>query len=1743
MPDEWDQLGTAALAGRASPPSPRGEGRAAGEASAKVPVLLGGPQTDIADEWSALAAPAPPADEWSALATEAPVRPSELIFGSEGRTREVPTKPQGPAPIDETPDATAAELGAFPQLPVNRDTGFGAMLARERERAAGILPPEPAEPPDETALLGPRPIEPFTRGRLSEQGVRNFSRAFFDTPTVPVSKLNISPQQVTDALTPDKASQFPGGLAKATAGTQQAVNGMLEGLTTPFAIATFGTGALLKGAAARILAGLFAADMARHTPEQVKQLKVAIDSGDPEAIARSGVGLGLTATFMFGAAKHAATPDSPGRAAGEMFLKELDNPRSAKQLETAAHEFALKASLPDEWADLGRRVQTREGEAPAEPTLLREATAIRSPKSPAAETITGSNEGVASEMPAEREKRPKPVATSSLTERPWDILDELEATVGGKIDPALIRQADPNWKPVGAARAIFRKGGHAADRALNAITYEGPKLGLKQDTGLQEFGEAINRAALARLRTESKRVEQFERRVLVGERPKTEAANVERVPVEGLVEGDVFKVQDHEFEVRKLEFDEDQNLVSIMVKDGPKFGVQIIEPGRSEFIHIDKGTMKPVPREAWMAPEPIEAFALNNPESVEEQRVRLESEAAARLKQEQAEKLAVEAGKPLVGSRGDIGQRDLLGGGDLFSDPGAPARPRRAAAMGDPINAPVPPNAPAIPAGTPGVAHLFDMRLPVTLPRTAEGKVSIPQVMSALENVITAAGGQTPIRVGRFDKAHARGIYKPREEVTRINSADNIPTATHEIGHASQKLLYGSAYARGLRGLPPAVKRELVALGKALYGNTRPAAGYSGEGWAEFIRHYITTDDAAKLAPATEKYFREKVLVDHPEFGRAVKQARDLVDVYRAQGSVGRAQQQLVKAPGNIARIVKTIRNTLGVQAQVDEFEPLRKLSQGYAERSGNTLAPAADPFLLASWKRGTAGATVETMVNDHMIDPWGNPFYAPGNMSLRQALAPIKGRGEDFALYLFGRRALERWSKNKNPGLTKEDAQYLVSHFDSPEFQLAANNYYEWNRGLLEYVRAADPAMSGTIDAILNSSSDYAPLARVIDPAGATAAAAASRSNPLARMHGSGRQVRDIFETTLENAARMVSHANRKLVLESIVKLSKKEGMGFLVEEVPRSKVRTEVNFEKLRDQLEAAGVDTGAIDENAVLTYFDLADKPKGADPIVVVKEADGLHWYHVSPGVYEILNGLDPVRLHPALDLILGAPARAFRMGATGLRPSFSLFTNPTRDLRTLVMQTQSSANPARLGAAYFSALGEVVRAGFGGKASPHVEAFYRLGAQLGQPLGVDIRHTRRATKELFHGKVMRVVTNPINHLRDLLQITESAPRVAELKLIADDVGWKPGQPMTPDQAVQIAMAAKRVTVDFSAGGRIAKVINQAVPFYNATIQGSRSFVRALRDNPTRAVLYGLATFTVPALLNWYRNKDKEWYRQLPWRERYLYDNIEDGQNVWQIPRPPEWGNLFSVLPEAILDSWYQQDPRGAEEALKHILATTNPLDYPVPLKIAKEQWQNRIEFFDRPIVPRSQVDLPPGEQRGPYSTKLGEWLGNAFPNTVSPRRIDAGVRSYFGGAVPDLLDAVGLGAVKRGREEELSDLPVLGRMFRRGGKFSAANLAIGDYYDDLSRYGARGQAMDAAMREGRPPLNPLDPREYGYWKLLEELRPAFKAASQVADRTSSLSARQSLYSDMAREAAKVTALRPKEKQSKRLDGPPR
>ena len=131
--------------------------------------------------------------------------------------------------------------------------------------------------------------------------------------------------------------------------------------------------------------------------------------------------------------------------------------------------------------------------------------------------------------------------------------------------------------------------------------------------------------------------------------------------------------------------------------------------------------------------------------------------------------------------------------------------------------------------------------------------ISAPQVMKSLADIAKSYGANTPIRVGGLTGRKNRAEYKHRPEVISIRQANDIIAASHELGHDMAKIALSDVADKWT----PAMQRELHSLGKKLYGPVLPAAGYQREGFAEFIRLYITQPDKAKSrSPKFHRWFQ-----------------------------------------------------------------------------------------------------------------------------------------------------------------------------------------------------------------------------------------------------------------------------------------------------------------------------------------------------------------------------------------------------------------------------------------------------------------------------------------------------------------------------------------------------------------------------------------------------------------------------------------------------------------------------------------------------------------------------------------------------------------------------------------------------------------------------------------------------------------------------------------------------------------------
>ena len=1031
-------------------------------------------------------------------------------------------------------------------------------------------------------------------------------------------------------------------------------------------------------------------------------------------------------------------------------------------------------------------------------------------------------------------------------------------------------------------------------------------------------------------------------------------------------------------------------------------------------------------------------------------------------------------------------------------------------------------------------------------PRQLEGAggsltTNAPKVIDKAVKAAEELGVKAPVRVGVKGKRR-KGFFKVRPEVVRIKTANDIETVAHELGHAIEKAVFG--WVLGSPWTQPlattARQNELLRLGKALYADHKPKAGYKREGWSEFFRLWMTTPgQARKLAPGFAKWFEHEWLPNQSDAARkALGAARDEAVLWFGQGSTARVKESIVdpmSAKNKLKRMTEKAKKFSSPEYTYEMLHPLHEIARAAERQFGRDLEADEDPFVIASALRKVHHGRVKEMAEHQMIDFFGNPVGPP----LADIKPLVKGKYEEFWAYMYAKRAHALWTdpqkpEGRNPGITLEDANQVIGELETPQFINAAQKIYRWTSQTLDYAAQASPAFAAIVNQIRDvDPGSYIPLQRVFDEMTRRYGSGAGRGSITKRLTGSGRQIKDPLQELIAQTAKLVRAAHQERIIEALVKLEDVEGMGRFIERipvdrVPIAKLTVKQMMDRINKQLEWEGagvVGAGDFDQSMLdqaVTFFAPAKKAPGGKRILVRfnPETKRPVWYEVSDDLYEMLETMEPYRLPAVGEWLAGKPTALMRAGTVGYKASFQLVWNMIRDPQTMFMQTQTKAWAPRLLLTWADSMKDAALYRLLGRRTPALDAFVRLGGEMVQPLAQDINYTRRTARRMHQGRVV-VVLDPHNWFdlfRDFIQFPELAPRITELKLLAKEHGIDINKPLAEKDAYFLLLAFKQVTTDFTSEGKVSRVMNRIVPFFGAQIQGPRATGRAYRRNPKRFIGRALqmSIFTVAL---WLRNRDEDWYIETPWREKFLHWQFEvdwPEPTIIRLPRAFEIGMAFSALPEALLDTWYRKDPEAAVRWAEIFADVLVPGFEPVLAREVRAQAKNMYLFWETPIVPRGELRGPPEEQYNEYTTrvaiKLGEWF------KVSPRRIDHAIKGVAGTVPLDLLQVLGLGSKAMKREKTISDLPVIGRAFRREGKMGSRSISVDKVYD---------LHADAVMK-GASKKTPETEEQRQRRLMLDDATDALSALSYTRRFTPELEKRQKIQAlrvEIARKALAV------------------
>lgn len=932
-----------------------------------------------------------------------------------------------------------------------------------------------------------------------------------------------------------------------------------------------------------------------------------------------------------------------------------------------------------------------------------------------------------------------------------------------------------------------------------------------------------------------------------------------------------------------------------------------------------------------------------------------------------------------------------------------------------------------------------------------------------------------PVRTKSTHRWKALGMYYPSQHLVRMKRWGDLEVMSHEGGHAMD---WSLRKTQGRRWLEKAIKDSGVdyqtATKELLDLDYDQSKRRRHEGLAEFMRHWITTGNAAKEAPAFFKAFSD-FLDKNETLKRDLTELQDLYNTWREMGAEGRMRAQ-VDFTGELSKTSLREKADTAFEWFYDNFidsgDALKRMEQGIAKATGKTLRPSQSPHARFTYFAQKARGVAYEMVMKGAVN-WKGEVVGP---SLVEVLKPIEtswgdlfpnaiggeAKVQKFITYALSRRALELAKRGIDAGFDLADVQFVFQKYDNPVWQKVSDGLTAWSNTGVDWLIEAGNLSAEQAQLMRDLNPVYLRLKRVfvneIHNAGSGSLSSANKG--IKRIKGSGRPIYNPIESMIEEMANVVGIAQKSTIATLIGNLAGVKGAGKWVSKIPPPIEAKELSLNTLVDTLRKEGIgahvrEDGKVrpveaeDLEGVATIFSNSQVYKGKDNVISVWRDGKREFYELDAKLFAALQELDAPKLN-AFTKFTAPFVRLIRMGAVELNPAFALIKNPFRD--ALSYAVASKAPNARI---WDPAVG--VYRQFTSKPGDMASRFEGMGGKMSGQVGYDRAATMAVydaalLENLPKGKAVKVILHPIDTMREILSVGEAGPRISELERMyahyrATKEDWS-----ETDAWIQAVNDAQDVTTNFTRGGLAGRQINQAVPFFNAAAQSLDKLARLAQEDPSGFAVRGITYITIPALAMWALNREKQWYKNLPHEYKYANFFFEIGDTVYRLPMPFEMGTIFGGTFIAAMESLVSKDNDNGRrgKALVNRVLASFPSVIPMPVGPVLDVATNR-DYQGRPIESEGMKYLPVHQRVRPQTMAISKALSaglDAIGIPLSPVQTEYLLNNYTGGQINSFRF---LGGMK-----ELSDLPFLGSILVRSPEKPARQMEIlfGDL-DDLRK----------------------------------------------------------------------------------------
>lgn len=720
-------------------------------------------------------------------------------------------------------------------------------------------------------------------------------------------------------------------------------------------------------------------------------------------------------------------------------------------------------------------------------------------------------------------------------------------------------------------------------------------------------------------------------------------------------------------------------------------------------------------------------------------------------------------------------------------------------------------------------------------------------------------------RQGRVGVRDALGTYNRKSGVIRTLGMQELNVLSHEAGHAME---FTHKYPTLL-----AVMKSYAQLLKGM--DYHPKQARRHEGFAEFLRHYMTNPELARQrAPGFYEDFERAMAQDAPKVAESLKRIQNAYEAYQTSPSAAVVSSMVVEPPktdpmsqldrvakdkGIPAAIEEVMANAY--RGMIDRLDPVNRaestLLRIMQRNSGQakTLKTSHSPYRALRSAVGAASAGHVDMT--HGVVPYHS--LQPEGPSLSEAIAEALGPGklwknwqqkgiQEFGSYLAARRMAAEHARHARgeletkPALEPEVWDQAIQDFEAtnPHWKDAAQMVYDWTNNLWKKRMDGGLITPEQYEAGINDHPDYVPVYRDVTDKHMASMGAVGRGGSTSKTAGgvkrftgeSERAIINPLYSLMEQAYQLntqLAFNDARVMLDDLAQAAGPGG-GLVAERIPANEIKGQkVDIKELlqnaldqgvlseRDELTIGDTLEGLEDGNPRATIFRASEINEKGEPIIYAWRDGKPTALRLPDGMWgrhmmEAFSGM-PRPIQSTMLNILAAPAQWLRFGVTA-HPQFFL-ANTIRDQLSAAMLTDVGYKP-------FASQMEGLRNELG---QTELTRAYNI---MGGPIGgaqTAAEHAAKAEGDLNAIRRAGYQIRRFGGLKELAQFTELSETGTRLGVFKNALEKARRDGLSEWDAHKEAEFQARDFMDFDRRGAhpAMQVLQRVVPFMNASLQG--------------------------------------------------------------------------------------------------------------------------------------------------------------------------------------------------------------------------------------------------------------------------------------------------------------------------------